>query len=70
MKFRPFLKNSGWAGGGQNHSVGFLDMSSSLAKGTSVMSLPFQNPCKENYERFLVIAEMKVAFIQRPGLHQ
>ena len=70
MKFLPFFKISGRAGGGQHHSVGFLDLSSSLTKGTSVMSLLFQSPRKVNYERFLAHAEMKVAFLQRPGLHQ
>ena len=52
MKFLPFFKNSGWAGGGQNYSVGFLDLSSSLAKGTSVMSLIFQSPRNENYDDY------------------
>ena len=70
MKFLPFFKNFGCAGGGQNHYEGFLDLSSSLAKGTSVMSLLFQSPSKENFERFLDIAEIKVAFLQWPRLHQ
>ena len=73
MKFLPFFKISGRAGGGQHHSVGFLDLSSSLTKGTSVMSLLFQSPRKEKHEIFGYLrahAEMKVAFIQRPGLHQ
>ena len=55
MKFLPFFKIDGRAGGGQNHSVGFLDTPSSQTKGTSVMSLLFQSPRKENYERFLAI---------------
>ena len=56
MKFLPFFKNSGWAGSGQDHSVGFFDLSSSLTKGTSVMSLLFQSPLKEKYERVLAIS--------------
>ena len=68
MDYRP-----GLAGGGQHHSVGFLDLSSSLTKGTSVMSLLFQSPRKEKHQIFGYLrahAEMRVAFIQRPGLHQ
>ena len=48
MKFLPFFKISGRAGGGQNHSVGFLDTPSSLAKGTSVMSLFFKALAKKS----------------------
>ena len=73
IKFLQFFKISGRAGGGQNHSVGFLDTSSSQTKGTSVMSLLFQSPRKEKHEIFGYLrahAEMRVAFIQRPGLHQ
>ena len=70
IKFLPFFKIYGRAGGGQNHSVGFLDTPSSQTKGTSVMSLLRQSPLKVNYERFLAQAEMKVAFLRRPGLHQ
>ena len=70
MKFLPFFKIYGRAGGGQNHSVGLVDLSSSLRKGISVMSLLFQSPSKENFERFLDIAEIKVAFLQWPRLHQ
>ena len=47
MKFLPFFNNYRWAGGGQDHSVHFFDLSSSLTKGTSVMSLLFQSPLKE-----------------------